>query len=469
MPRNDRPDANTPYEEFITPNLNYNYWEGEVGEPLTLRYNILTENTVFEQAVKSAIQLWSNVANLTFIETNSTDHNNGVDLLFEAKPLPQGVYGQAPAHFNPTLYAEVFLASNIFTDADYAPNNQGYKTLVHEIGHILGLSHPNEIPSIVNLGGSPKYDVTLPEPFNNDDYSAMISGITFGPVESQFGMLSTPMFADIVAVQYMYGANWDYNSDDTVYTFTEPSVTTIWDGGGYDLIDARKHTSSVLIDLNQGNTGAHSEVGESAFWIAGHVNIEQAYGGSAGDTLNGNWSENRLFGFNGNDTISGNDGDDFINGNRDSDFVSGNAGNDTVRGGKQNDTVHGNEGDDWLAGDRDNDSVMGDAGNDTLHGGKLDDTLLGGDGDDYLYGDKNDDILTGGSGNDIFVFAADSGVDVITDFQIGQDLLHINLDAFTTAADVINAFSGSVLDLGNGNSVTLSGISFLSETDILVG
>jgi hypothetical protein len=75
--------------------------------------------------------------------------------------------------------------------------------------------------------------------------------------------------------------------------------------------------------------------------------------------------------------------------------------------------------------------------------------------------------LTGGAGNDIFAFRTDSGVDVITDFSAG-DAIHIDHNinglSLTSPGDlsdrIANDASGNaVLDLGNGNTVTIVGLS----------
>jgi hypothetical protein len=81
------------------------------------------------------------------------------------------------------------------------------------------------------------------------------------------------------------------------------------------------------------------------------------------------------------------------------------------------DSVRGMDGDDKLFGNEGNDSLGGSPGEDELHGGRGSDQLNGGMGDDTLSGDRDDDTLTGGLGADRFLFDADSGDDVITDFN----------------------------------------------------
>lgn len=61
------------------------------------------------------------------------------------------------------------------------------------------------------------------------------------------------------------------------------------------------------------------------------------------------------------------------------------------------------------------DFLQGEAGNDILRGKS---------GDDFLTGNIGNDVLTGGRGNDTFQFFGGTGKDVITDFNIGDDVNH---------------------------------------------
>jgi|GEM_PF-5744173 len=115
----------------------------------------------------------------------------------------------------------------------------------------------------------------------------------------------------------------------------------------------------------------------------------------------------KIFAFRENDTV--------IGGNRD-DFIYGGKGNDSVEGGPGNDT---------LRGDLDNDTLLGGDGNDQLFGGRGDDLLLGGNGNDTLSGDRGNDTLTGGPGADTFVISGVDGIDIVTDFNPGEDILAI--------------------------------------------
>jgi Ca2+-binding RTX toxin-like protein len=69
---------------------------------------------------------------------------------------------------------------------------------------------------------------------------------------------------------------------------------------------------------------------------------------------------------------------------------------------------------DWLRGSRDGERIVGLDGNDRIDAGR---------GDDIIDGGAGFDILTGGRGNDTFVFRGSSERDVITDFDIDDDLI----------------------------------------------
>ena len=110
-------------------------------------------------------------------------------------------------------------------------------------------------------------------------------------------------------------------------------------------------------------------------------------------------------------------------------LISGNRENEEIISSQKSDTV--------LSGDGD-DIVRGRFGNDRMLGGRGQDTIDGGVGRDFLNGGPDDDVLIGGPGVDRFIFAANSefsqanlGVDEVTDFNPGQDLILLDLTTFT--------------------------------------
>ena len=231
-----------------------------------------------------------------------------------------------------------------------------------------------------------------------------------------------------------------------------------------------------------------------------------AFGLAGDDTLTGAELTDFLFGAAGDDTLAGNAGNDLIDGGDGNDNINTGAGddlilagdgNDTVGGMAGRDTVHAGDGDDVVAwNDPTGDIVFGDGGNDILRGGDVAaDTIFGGDGDDliravanqglltanapdFLFGDAGNDavvggngadFIDGGTGNDVlagfggadrFAFLADqSGIDTINDFDIGQDIAILSgfADDFNPLDHLTQGASGTVLDLGGGNSVLFFG------------
>jgi Ca2+-binding RTX toxin-like protein len=135
--------------------------------------------------------------------------------------------------------------------------------------------------------------------------------------------------------------------------------------------------------------------------------------------------------------------------------ITGTAGFDVLEGGGANDIIQGLTGNDLLLGNDGNDALSGQSGNDWLYGG---------DGDDVLNGGNNNDHLSGGDGADTFVFGKGSGKDVITDFDVDNDVLQIaKSKTIKTVADVIKHSTfknGDVtINLGGGNKIVLKDVS----------
>ena len=63
---------------------------------------------------------------------------------------------------------------------------------------------------------------------------------------------STLMPGDILALQYLYGANTTTLLGDTVHVFADDGqIRTIYDAGGIDTLNASALTSDAVLDLRQ--------------------------------------------------------------------------------------------------------------------------------------------------------------------------------------------------------------------------
>jgi Ca2+-binding RTX toxin-like protein len=121
-----------------------------------------------------------------------------------------------------------------------------------------------------------------------------------------------------------------------------------------------------------------------------------------------------------------------------------------------------------ISGAEHSDVIAAEAGDNLLVGGAGPDLLQGGAGADTLPGGAGSDLLRGGAGADVFhVALSDAGgangaaTDIILDFELGTDLLH--LEGFAPPGEgaslSLTALSGGVLlKLNEDQVILLSGL-----------
>ncbi|NJM96758.1 MAG: alkaline phosphatase [Phormidesmis sp. RL_2_1] len=185
---------------------------------------------------------------------------------------------------------------------------------------------------------------------------------------------------------------------------------------------------------------------------------------------------------------STNEGDELIGGD-DADVLVAFGGDDTAAGGLGADIIYGSDGDDVLRGDLNsrsaqagiggNDIIYGGAGNDRIGGKGGQDTLFGEAGDDRIWGDDGDDIIYGGLGNDTltgddnsggqgrdtFVLTVGEGTDIITDFEVGIDLIGLagglSFGSLTLNNNTIRVDDEVIATLNGVDTALLSADSFV--------
>jgi len=284
-------------------------------------------------SVRAALAAWGAVANIRFNEVTETPTAVG-ELRFAWTQIDPSLQSVAYEPATNAKGGDVWLNAMAPWDATWGDGSYEFSTLLHEIGHALGLKHPFE--------DTP----TLPVP--EDGYTNTV--MTYTAYAGSDGSWTefeptTPMLYDVLALQYVYGPNTTWHAGDDVYGYHQGTgyFQTIWDAGGNDTIIWDATTESGAIDLR---AGRFSDLGDSVtYWDADFVNhwtdtrtvaiafgvtIENATGGAAQDLLVGNDAANRLVGNAGNDTIDGGAGDDTLNGGDGSDQLAGGPGTDTA-------------------------------------------------------------------------------------------------------------------------------------------
>ena len=358
---------------------------------------------------------------------------------------------------------DVFLGDNGEPTTDQLYGNDSFATIIHEIGHSMGLKHPFEIYPNGPISAS-RNDIE----FTVMSYSSFLSGevsSNANTIAPDGSSVSGYMMYDIAALQEMYGANFSkaktddapaqkatytwsnstgqqyINGDvaaDTGVTATHKIFQTVWTEGADTTYDLSNFNEDQYDDLRPGgwlrfsvqhlaDLNSAAPPGTPEYQAHGNVyntllyhgdtrsEIGTLIAGAGNDTIIGNDLDNILYGNDGNDVIDGGIGNDILYGGNGDDILVGGFGRNQLWGGEGNDTASyvgrtgvvyadlsaGYSTVDFMVADTYDsiENLVGGSGRNTLVGDAGANKLTGGASSDRLYGGDGDDILIGGGIN----------------------------------------------------------------------
>lgn len=352
--------------------------------------NEVTWTSQMTSNIQDILQTYSQFANITFQWVGDYDtFSSGTDTtpnpedvgragvsdininwIYRSDVNFAGISGGSSDNF---LFNYTGAANDIFLNA-YAPkfnndlsldlNTRARQTLMHELGHSLGLSHPHSaynastgIPTITADYAATK-DLGFSQlGFRTNTATDMYKEyFTIMSYDDQHSLLPgsnivyqayTPMILDVIALQQAYGegSGTSGSGNDTI-TPGIAGYRTYFDTGGIDTVDLSDYTNGAYFNMGVNITGAAHLVGVSMStsdaqnmitsgkdpgnlrWFYGEY--ENASGSAAADQITGNSLDNVIEGKDGNDTLSGGSGNDSLDGGGGDDILNGQDGIDTA-------------------------------------------------------------------------------------------------------------------------------------------
>lgn len=287
-----------------------------------------------QAATREILALLQQQTKLTFQEVTESETLSGTMRFCNNTQTTSAGYALLPNSTKTDRDADTWMASGANTPVvigDYT-----WQTLVHEIGHAIGLNHPGNY----NAGESKNADAV--GNFLSADEDAFFNSIMSYRQSAQDINAIWFMPYDMLTLRHLYGKT-DFGAGNNTYTYTDTSgtfVTNLTDDGGIDTLDFSAVTAGVVLNLTP---GAYSSVGKIASGANALANlttsldamIEKAVGTALADTMLGNAANNSFTGGGGDDTLDGANGADtaVYAGARASYTVTRGAANVTITGG----------------------------------------------------------------------------------------------------------------------------------------
>ncbi|HYD80380.1 MAG TPA: M10 family metallopeptidase C-terminal domain-containing protein [Paucimonas sp.] len=311
--------------DVLLENSSYRWNHGAAaGTPVTVTYSFMSQmpsyggsdtglvpfTTAQKQAVRDIFSRLSSELNIDFIERADFGSFYGQIRFGNNQQSGSAGYAIMPDPTAGDVAGDVWISTDYMNNM--TPGSYEYSTLLHEIGHALGLKHPGNY----NAGEASDPDAKgnfLAGAEEHSNYSIMSYRDAPGNEGQQrdwFGLY------DMLALRYLYGTRAAGAVASQAYTDSIGTMQTmLLDAASIDTLDLGQVTIGCEIDLRE---GAFSSIGKTASGKLAVDNFSIMYGTvvknliatSGADTIVGNAAANVITGGQGDDKIDGNTGID---------------------------------------------------------------------------------------------------------------------------------------------------------------
>ena len=359
-----------------------------------------------EVAARLALETWAQVADVSFAHAPAGAE---ADITFAMETQSGGTIGTALTSFFDLPGIDQVVSSVVTLNAarTWSPFGETglnlYNVILHEVGHSLGLDHPNDPAQVMHA-------------FYLDDATLRLAA------------------GDMAGIDFIYGGG-------------DGRVPLMGSFAGDVISRGAQSQGEIIFGLSGDDT------------ITGGSGNDRISGGSGRDTVEGGGGNDDIANLMGGGSVSGGNGNDRLFGGIGALSADGGAGDDLLVGGTGSDSLTGGAGRDVIIGDPPGAAFFG---NDVIDGGPGDDLLMGGGGADvfvFRATGGNDLVARFAVDWDTPLASGLAGAD----FVPGIDRIAFEAGTFATADEVFAATAdlggNAVIRLNAFTSLTLFGVT----------